>query len=302
MDGDDWTIKGDTMGSTSIGAGPPAGKPAAQNHAAHKHHNHGADVSKVARAKGGAAAPAKTDAPPATAKGVAQEASKVAGATGDAVGGVAQIKGGGPSGDMGAILQSLQEMISKLSELIKSMAAQVGGANGGGPAGKGDGCGCGGSAVKGASGGAATLKQFVAPVAAPLVHTNQKSEDSDYEQKVLDLVNEERRKAGLRPLSYNAVLDNAAEKHNVQQERTGRMAHDGIGDGDPGSRIRAEGFRNAWGENVAVGQTTPEQVVREWMASPGHRANILNPNFTTLGVAHGTGANGRPFWAQSFGA
>jgi uncharacterized protein YkwD len=64
----------------------------------------------------------------------------------------------------------------------------------------------------------------------------------------------------------------------------------------------AAGWNWAWGENAAVGQYSPEQVVSEWMASPGHRANILNPNFAFLAVGYGVGANGRPYWTQSFGA
>lgn len=165
-----------------------------------------------------------------------------------------------------------------------------------------DGCGANTpkTAVKGVQGGAAP-DSYRAPVTAPIAPTST-SEDHEFEQRVLELVNQERAKYGLRALVYNGVLDRAAEKHNAQQVRTQTMAHDGIGDGTPGERIRAEGFRSAWGENVAVGQRSPEQVVREWMASPSHRANILNPNFRQLGVAFQVGTNGVPFWAQEFGA
>lgn len=127
-------------------------------------------------------------------------------------------------------------------------------------------------------------------------------EDNAWEQRVTDLINAERAKVGLGALRYSGQLDAAAEGHDLMQAATGTMAHEGLGDADPGSRIRAQGFSSAWGENVATGQTSPEQVVAEWMASPGHRRNILDPAFTQLGVAFTTGLDGRTYWAQSFGA
>jgi uncharacterized protein YkwD len=127
-------------------------------------------------------------------------------------------------------------------------------------------------------------------------------EDSTFEEQVLTLINKERAKQGLTAVVHNPLLDQAAEKHAVQMTKVNTMAHDGIGDGDPGERIRAEGFRNAWGENVAVGQLTPEQVVREWMASPEHKRNIMDPNFKQSGIAQTQAADGRLYWAQEFGA
>ncbi len=129
-----------------------------------------------------------------------------------------------------------------------------------------------------------------------------RGEDHAFEQRVLELVNVQRAANGLGTLAYDARLDAASERHNAVQAATRSMAHEGIGDGDPGSRIRATGFTGAWGENVATGQLTPEQVVREWMASPGHRRNILDPNYRRLGVSYTVGADGRTYWAQSFGS
>ncbi len=56
---------------------------------------------------------------------------------------------------------------------------------------------------------------------------------------------------------------------------------------------------NGWGENIAMGQTTPVDVMTAWMNSSGHRANIMNPGFTHLGVGcrYGTGAL---YWVQDF--
>ena len=59
-------------------------------------------------------------------------------------------------------------------------------------------------------------------------------------------------------------------------------------------------FRRS-GENIAYGQSTPQQVMNAWMNSSGHRANILNENFTTIGVGY-TVINGTAYWAQLFTA
>lgn len=127
------------------------------------------------------------------------------------------------------------------------------------------------------------------------------SGESAAERRVTELVNQIRARYGMGPLSFNAALDQAAEGHNQVMIGTRTMAHSGIGDGTPGDRVRATGYRGSWGENVAVGQTSAEQVVKEWMDSPTHRANILNPSFTRLSVAQGTTADGLNFWAQAFG-
>lgn len=130
----------------------------------------------------------------------------------------------------------------------------------------------------------------------------QGAEDHQFEQRVLELVNAERARYGLQALRYDRRLDQASERHNAVQAATFTMAHDGIGDGTPRDRIRATGFNGGWGENVATGQLSPEQVVAEWMASPGHRRNILDPTYGLLGVSYTVAANGRTYWAQSFGA
>ena len=134
------------------------------------------------------------------------------------------------------------------------------------------------------------------------LYGNVRAEDHEFEQRVLELVNQQRAANGLGAVSYDRQLDQASEQHNAQQVAMRSMAHDGIGDGDPGSRIRATGFARSWGENVATGQVSPEQVVAEWMASPGHRKNILDPAFRLMGVSYGTSSEGRTYWAQSFGA
>jgi uncharacterized protein YkwD len=128
------------------------------------------------------------------------------------------------------------------------------------------------------------------------------SEDHAYERRVVELVNAERAKLGLAPLSYDGALDRAAEKHTAHMAAVGRMGHDDIGDGTAEQRIRDEaGVRFAWGENVAYALRSPEDVVRAWMNSPTYRAKILSPNFRQLGVGYATSSNGTPYWTQVFG-
>ena len=240
-------------------------------------------ISQVAGAAGGGA-PAKTAAPTsvAGASGAPEPKGGPDAKGGGAEGAVdgAKALGGGPAGSLQAALESLKEAIAKLAEAVQKLA--------------------GGSNVAGVQGTAATKKQFVARVATTT--SNHGKEDDKFEQRVLELINQERAKHGLGAVTYNGTLDNAAEKHAEHMAIVGKMAHDGIGDGDPGERIRAEGFRKSWGENVATGQTSPEQVVREWMNSPTHRRNILDPNFKQMGVGYVTSSSGRSYWAQEFGA
>jgi len=54
------------------------------------------------------------------------------------------------------------------------------------------------------------------------------------------------------------------------------------------------------GENIAAGQSTPQQVVQAWMNSPGHRANILSRSYTRIGVGYAKGGSQRYYWSQMF--
>lgn len=127
---------------------------------------------------------------------------------------------------------------------------------------------------------------------------NDKEENS-FAAQVVKLVNEERVKAGLNPVTLNKEVASAAliraKEIEVSFSHTrtdGRMF---------GSVLTDNGIRfNRAGENIAWGQTSPEQVMEAWMNSEGHRANILNPNFTEIGVGHYQNSNGRNYWVQLF--
>lgn len=115
----------------------------------------------------------------------------------------------------------------------------------------------------------------------------------------ITLTNQERANAGLASLSSNGALNNAAAAHSADQAARNQMTHTGSNGSNAGDRIRAAGYQPAtWGENVAAGYTSASSVVAGWMGSSGHRANILNPAFTQIGVASATAANGTRYWTM----
>jgi uncharacterized protein YkwD len=115
------------------------------------------------------------------------------------------------------------------------------------------------------------------PVVRRVVGNNQ-------EHEVVRLVNAERARRGLRPLAASDRLMVDARQWSEVQASRGRMYH---------SRM---GYR----ENVAYGQQSPQEVVRTWMNSSGHRKNILAPSTSAIGVGLAYSANGRPYWTQVF--
>lgn len=122
---------------------------------------------------------------------------------------------------------------------------------------------------------------------------------SVYAKQILNLVNEERAKAGLSPLSLEADITAAA---NVRAKEIVQSFSHTRPNGSSFSTVLAEqgvSYRGS-GENIAWGQKTPEQVMNGWMNSDGHRANILNGNFRNLGVGHYQDANGVNYWVQLF--
>ncbi|GFH38821.1 CAP domain-containing protein [Streptomyces pacificus] len=117
--------------------------------------------------------------------------------------------------------------------------------------------------------------------------------------RVVQLVNSERGKAGCSPLTVNATLAKAAQGHSEDMAAHRNMSHSGSDGSDPGTRITRAGYRwSTYGENVAYGYETPEQVMAGWMSSPGHKKNILNCEFKEIGVGLAQPGN---YWTQSFG-
>jgi uncharacterized protein YkwD len=130
-------------------------------------------------------------------------------------------------------------------------------------------------------------------------------DQSAFTARVLELTNAERANAGLAPLSISGELQDAAAGYSQVLASTGCFAHTCGPMPDLAERDNQSGYSGwtALGENIAAGYPTPEAVVAGWMASPGHRANILSPNFTEIGigVTSGTGTYG-VYWAEEFGS
>lgn len=155
---------------------------------------------------------------------------------------------------------------------------------GSGPSEGGDGSGRGGSG--GRSGGGSG--------------TEAGSRETTAEARVLTLVNAERAQAGCSPLTADPELAALAGDHSEDMAERDYFSHTTPDGMTPWDRAEAAGVDHMGGENIARGQADAEAVMESWMNSPGHRANILNCDFTTLGVgAHF--APGGPWWTQTFG-
>ena len=120
-----------------------------------------------------------------------------------------------------------------------------------------------------------------------------------YVLRVVELVNEERAKAGLKPVTLQKNISAAAQ---VRAQETEVSFSHTRPDGTKFTTALAQAgvtYRGA-GENIAWGQRTPEQVMNGWMNSAGHRANILNEKFTSIGVGYYQNAAGTNYWTQLF--
>jgi uncharacterized protein YkwD len=114
--------------------------------------------------------------------------------------------------------------------------------------------------------------------------------------EVIALTNEERREAGCGSLEPDARLTRAAKAHASDMAEHGYFSHTSRDGRRFEHRVRAAGYPRPGAENIAKGQTSAQQVVREWMASPSHRSAMLTCGFTTIGVARVGN-----YWVQEFG-
>ncbi|OXS32760.1 CAP domain-containing protein [Streptomyces sp. XY006] len=118
--------------------------------------------------------------------------------------------------------------------------------------------------------------------------------------QVLSLVNEERAKVGCSPVAANSALAGLAQNYSEDMAARGFFDHTDPDGRTPWDRAEKAGISNLGGENIARGQADAAAVMDAWMNSPGHRANILNCDFKTLGVGVELGSGG-PWWTQNFG-
>lgn len=142
---------------------------------------------------------------------------------------------------------------------------------------------------------------FAAPVAALPVQEPAQSAESV--ARVVHLVNIERTRAGLGPVTANPRLAAAAQTYADILASTDCFAHTCGPVPVLSDRIDLAGY-SGWsrvGENIAGGYNTADEVVAGWMKSEGHRSNILNASFTEIGVGLASGGQMGTYWAQEFG-
>jgi uncharacterized protein YkwD len=122
-------------------------------------------------------------------------------------------------------------------------------------------------------------------------------------ERVLELTNGARQAAGLAALVFSPNLSDAAESYS--QVLAGGTCFEHTCGGVPNfaDRLRQAGY-TGWStiaENIAAGYPTPDAVVAGWMASPGHRANILSAEYHEVGVGVVSGGPYGTYWTQEFG-
>jgi uncharacterized protein YkwD len=149
-----------------------------------------------------------------------------------------------------------------------------------------------------------TASVLVSPLVAQVsLAVTLPPQHAQFVARVLELVNVERQNVGLSPLTANTALMSAAQGYAGVMGDSTCFAHDCNGSTLSG-RINQAGYAN-WtnvGENIALGQTTPEAVMAAWMASSGHRGNILGTSYKEIGVGLAARSNGQLVWVQEFGA
>lgn len=135
-------------------------------------------------------------------------------------------------------------------------------------------------------------------VALPvLVATPTADAAADPATQVLSLTNAQRAQHGCHALVRNRQIDGAAQGYAQQMSASDSFSHNGPDGSTFDQRIRRAGYARPGGENIAEGQASAGQVVQDWMNSPGHRRNMLDCSFTTIGIGHTRDG----YWVQDFG-
>lgn len=136
-----------------------------------------------------------------------------------------------------------------------------------------------------------------------LIYPNQKlniptKENTSEKQQVINIVNEKRKAAGLKPLTENWELSRVAQYKAEDMHDKNYFDHNSPTYGSPFKMMKDFGINYGYaGENIAKGQRSPQEVMTAWMNSQGHRENILSPNFKHIGVGYDARGNE---WVQQF--
>lgn len=128
-------------------------------------------------------------------------------------------------------------------------------------------------------------------------------ENHQFESEVLKLTNEMRLQHGLPALKRDTKVEKVARKKSENMRDENYFSHTSPTYGSPFDMLKSHGvaYRFA-GENIAVGQQAPRDVVDDWMSSPDHRINILNPDYTHLAIGYAEGGSYHHYWTQMFTA
>ncbi|WP_157244027.1 CAP domain-containing protein [Paenibacillus elgii] len=138
--------------------------------------------------------------------------------------------------------------------------------------------------------------QPTTPAQQPDTSSQQGTDQSAFASQVVNLVNQERAKAGLKPLASDSALTSMALAKAKDMYTNNYFDHTSPTYGSPFDMMKSFGITFSYaGENIAKGQRSPQEVMNAWMNSEGHRQNILSPNFTKIGVAYYNGE-----WVQEF--
>ena len=136
-----------------------------------------------------------------------------------------------------------------------------------------------------------------------LIYPGQKinvpsNQEYSVEQEVIRLVNAERTKAGLSSLKYDWELARVAKYKSQDMHDKNYFSHTSPTYGSPFTMLKNFGINyKSAGENIAMGQRSAQAVVNAWMNSEGHRANILNKNYTHIGIGYVKDGH---YWTQMF--
>ncbi|MEU9100288.1 CAP domain-containing protein [Streptomyces sp. NPDC048361] len=145
-----------------------------------------------------------------------------------------------------------------------------------------------------------TAPTHSAPSAAPAQRGQVPSAEVSAAATVMSLVNQEREQVGCSPVAADPALGSLAAAFSDDMAARGFFDHTDPDGRTPWDRAAKAGVQGLGGENIARGQADAKAVMDAWMASPGHRANILNCQYKSLGVGVHFGPGG-PWWTQDFG-
>ena len=139
------------------------------------------------------------------------------------------------------------------------------------------------------------LVMVAAPASAAVVSEAKLQGDVAY------LTNKQRQLNGCKAVHVDARLTSAARAHSAYMATTGAFSHTGRGGSTFEARVKAARYPRPAAENIAYGYRSGLDVVKGWMASPLHRANILNCKATTVGVGAVYSKTGNIYYTQEFG-